>query len=196
LFDHSSQAPDGSKGVQVGKLIALLAEDGDDISNLEVPKESETKSPPKEQNTASSDKASSPTPPTSPSSASVPRHEAPKLDKTKPMFPSVIRLLHENDLDSSKIKGTGRHGMLTKGDVLAFLGQASGPTGTYKVANESPIPKRATAEAKVVGFPFGPPLKYSFDFQPQPLSGPELRRLIVEGLSGLSQKDRTIPPRK
>jgi len=31
--------PDGSKNVPVGKIIALLAEEGDDILDLEVPKD-------------------------------------------------------------------------------------------------------------------------------------------------------------
>ena len=33
------QAPNGTRNVEVGKVIALLAEEGDDISNLEAPKE-------------------------------------------------------------------------------------------------------------------------------------------------------------
>jgi hypothetical protein len=44
----------------------------------------------------------------------------------------------------SEIKGTGVRGMLTKGDVLAFLGKASGPMGTYK---ETP-PPMAQAQPK------------------------------------------------
>lgn len=31
--------------------------------------------------------------------------------------------------------------MLTKGDVLAFMGQASTPTGTWKAVKESVVPK-------------------------------------------------------
>lgn len=49
------------------------------------------------------------------------------------MFPSVLRLLHELHVSDFKtIKGTGVRGMLTKGDVLAFFGKASTPTGTFK----------------------------------------------------------------
>jgi len=60
-------------------------------------------------------------------------------------------LLHEHGVqDPEKIKGTGVRGMLTKGDVLAFLGKASSPTGTFKPAQpkpESGVPR--AAEAKV-----------------------------------------------
>lgn len=51
------------------------------------------------------------------------------------MFPSVSRLLSENNVssqDASKIKGTGVRGMLTKGDVLTFLGVVEKPTGSFK----------------------------------------------------------------
>ena len=43
--------------------------------------------------------------------------------------------------------------MLTKGDVLAYLGKASSPTGTYKEEKKpfSDIPKK---EVKEVCFPY------------------------------------------
>jgi hypothetical protein len=48
-------------------------------------------------------------------------------------------LLHEYSVqDPEKIKGTGIRGMLTKGDVLTFLGKASSPTGTFKPAQLGP----------------------------------------------------------
>lgn len=55
--------------------------------------------------------------------------------------------------DPEKIKGTGVRGMLTKGDVLAFLGKASSPTGTFKPARLGPgaeAPKKADAKAEKV----------------------------------------------
>lgn len=38
-----------------------------------------------------------------------------------PLSPAVKRLVDENNLDPSKIAGTGKDGRLTKGDVLAFI---------------------------------------------------------------------------
>ncbi|EPQ58621.1 single hybrid motif-containing protein, partial [Gloeophyllum trabeum ATCC 11539] len=127
-------APDGTKAIPVGKVIALLAEEGDDISNLEPPKE-ESSSPPPPKPQAQSQPpsaAEAKTPgPSAPPPAPKPAKHIP-LDPSRPLFPSVLRLLQENDVDISKVKGTGVRGMLTKGDVLAFLGKASSPTGTYK----------------------------------------------------------------
>lgn len=62
-----------------------------------------------------------------------------RVSHSRPLFPSVARLLHEHSVqDPEKIKGTGVRGMLTKGDVLAFLGKASSPTGTFKPAQPRP----------------------------------------------------------
>lgn len=129
---------DGAKNVPVGKVIALLAEEGDDISNLQPPKE-EVKPAEKEAEPPKKAEASTSAPPppapakpdpetspkTSSHSHSVPSH-------SRPLFPSVQRLLMEHNVENPEdIKGTGVRGMLTKGDVLTFLGKASGPTGTY-----------------------------------------------------------------
>jgi len=135
-------APDGSKSVPVGKLIALLAEEGDDISNLEVPKE-EAK---EERSTSSSSETSPPSAPKSEPTAQPPAASHGPLKHSKPLFPSVLRLLVENGIsDADKLKGTGRRGMLTKGDVLAHLGKASSPTGTYKESvkeSHTPVPPK------------------------------------------------------
>lgn len=73
------------------------------------------------------------------------------ISHSRPLFPSVARLLQVYDIqDPEKIKGTGVRGMLTKGDVLAFLGKASSPTGTFNPVQSKPgseAPKRV--EAKV-----------------------------------------------
>lgn len=145
---------DGTKDVNVGKIIAMLAEEGDDISNVEVPKEDSNPSE-KESKPASSDKESKTTPSetnsksnpqsssqtgastgaAAPSSSGSSSSNAGAHASFKgPLFPSVQRLIAENHIDQaeSKIKGTGIRGMITKGDVLAFLGQAKTPTGSFK----------------------------------------------------------------
>jgi pyruvate/2-oxoglutarate dehydrogenase complex dihydrolipoamide acyltransferase (E2) component len=104
------------------------------------------------------------------------------ISHSRPLFPSVSRLLQEYGVqDPEKIKGTGVRGMLTKGDILAFLGKASSPTGTFKPARLGPgaeIPKKV--EAKVE----------------QPLDGPAIRQLIVQSMYQTALKARagTVPP--
>jgi len=130
--------PDGSKNIPVGKIIAMLAEEGDDISNIELPSEqpSASAAPATEESKPSSSTASHPAPP-SPSASDAPI----KVIHNRPLFPSVVRLLQENGIsDAKKIKGTGIRGMLTKGDVLAHLGLASNPMGTAKQAKPASSP--------------------------------------------------------
>ncbi|KAJ4391105.1 pyridoxine biosynthesis protein [Gnomoniopsis smithogilvyi] len=124
---------DGAKGVPVGARIGVIAEEGDDISTLEVPadeapkqqaaaptetkkEEPKTDSIPAEDRTASGDKAA------------IPSGKAGKASKqTYPLYPSIVQLLHENGLDASKaneIPATGPKGRLLKGDVLVYLGKA------------------------------------------------------------------------
>ncbi|TFL07752.1 single hybrid motif-containing protein [Pterulicium gracile] len=174
-------APDGTKNVEVGKVIALLAEEGDDISNLETPKE-ESKLEPKQEAAAAApepSKKSDPprsSPPSEPESAPKPP-AATHAEHSGPIFPSVSRLLAlEGISDPSVIKGTGVRGMLTKGDVLAYLGRASGPLGTFKevVAEEKEAAK-------------APEVK-------KPLDGDEIRRLIVSNMLSKSLKARNPPP--
>ncbi|KAK2593138.1 pyridoxine biosynthesis protein [Conoideocrella luteorostrata] len=117
-------AQDGAKAVQVGTRIAVLAEAGDDIKTLEIPKDeqqhsigSSGSSAPKE-DAATKDKKSEP--------KSAARASSNEVHEQKyPLMPSVETLVHQNGLDKeevSKIKPTGPNGRLLKGDVLAHLG--------------------------------------------------------------------------
>ncbi|KAJ6606384.1 pyruvate dehydrogenase X component, partial [Mycena vulgaris] len=171
--------PDGSKNIVVGKVIALLAEEGDDISNLQPPQED---SSPRRQQQPESSASSSPPPPAQESKpppsppASQHAHSSAPPSHSRPLFPSVHRLLLEHGISKpSEIKGTGVRGMLTKGDVLAFLGKASGPMGTYK---ESP-PPMAQAQPKKEEY--------------KPLDGQALRQLIVSTMLQKSIKARNPP---
>ncbi|KAG0706395.1 pyruvate dehydrogenase X component [Suillus ampliporus] len=150
-------APDGSKNVQVGKVIALLAEEGDDILNLEVPKEVSKPAPPPPKPETQAAPSPAPAPqPTATKASHHPKH-------SKHLLPSVIRLLIEGNIaDAEAIPGTGVRGMLTKGDVLAYLGRASNPMGTFKETKEVLAPKKAE--------------------EPKPLDSAAIRQLIVSGL--------------
>ncbi|KAI1878553.1 uncharacterized protein JN550_000735 [Neoarthrinium moseri] len=122
-------AADGSKAVQVGTRIGVLAEPGDDISSLEIPAD-ESKSA---QQGAKKEEA--------PSQSGAPSEAAPQkkaADPSKrktsgqkappqkyPLYPSVEHLVKEHKLDEaalSEITPTGPQGRLLKGDVLAYLG--------------------------------------------------------------------------
>lgn len=172
------QAQNGTKNVPVGKIIALLAEEGDDISNLQ---------PPVEETKPESARQSAPSKPATPKSepvpgppTSTPSHSHKHYEHSRPLFPSVLRLLQENNVGSvDKIKGTGVRGMLTKGDILAHLGLASGPTGTFKE-------KHGLDEHKAK------PAQKSEKAEPS-LDGPAIRRLIVSNMLAASVRARSGP---
>ncbi|KAJ7491207.1 pyruvate dehydrogenase X component [Mycena latifolia] len=170
---------EGSKNIVVGKIIALLAEEGDDISNLQPPQEATS---PRRQQQPESTPSPAPAPPAQqsqpppPPAVSQHAHSSTPPSHSRPLFPSVHRLLMEHGIAKpSEIKGTGVRGMLTKGDVLTFLGKASGPMGTYK---ETPPP---AVQAQ--------PKKEEY----KPLDGQALRRLIVSTMLQDSIKARNPP---
>ncbi|KAK8212316.1 pyruvate dehydrogenase protein x component [Phyllosticta capitalensis] len=117
---------DGSKTIQVGQRIAVLAEPGDDLSTLEIPKEEATSAPqaaaPKQPEPA----AQAPSAPQPNKSTAAPPGKAQK--QTYPLYPSVLFTLRANGLskeDADKIPATGPNGRLLKGDVLAYAGRLS-----------------------------------------------------------------------
>ncbi len=121
----------------MGKTIALLAEEGDEITNLEVPEEKTSPAKPTQEEPSLSKPASDLSPPLSTPEPTQSNLEHPhKLPfHNRPLFPSVQRLVLENHLstdDLKKINGTGVRGMLTKGDILAHIGKASSPWGTSR----------------------------------------------------------------
>lgn len=133
----SLQVPAGTAGIPVGQTIALLAEEGDDISNLEFPPPSsssdQTASPTESQPAVAESDAPTPSPMTPTNHASA-IHAHPT--HSKPLLPSVLRQLALAGItDTTDIKATGHKGMLTKGDVLAFLGKIASPHGSIKEEN-------------------------------------------------------------
>ncbi|KAF2202915.1 mitochondrial pyruvate dehydrogenase protein x component-like protein [Delitschia confertaspora ATCC 74209] len=125
---------DGSKAVQVGSRIAVMAEPGDDISSLEIAPE-ERSAPKQEAAKEHQSKQDTPTP-ANEEKAAISEFKTPppstasskgKAQKQKyPLYPSVQHLLRENGLpkeEADKIPATGPNGRLLKGDVLAYLGR-------------------------------------------------------------------------
>ncbi|PNY26934.1 Pyruvate dehydrogenase complex protein X component, mitochondrial [Tolypocladium capitatum] len=118
---------DGSKAVQVGTRIAVLAEAGDDISALEMPAD-------EQQAKQAGDEAAAPTRSGSdkPAGTQRPRAAGGETHEQKyPLMPSVEYLVKRNGIsegDVRTIKPTGPGGRLLKGDVLAFLGTINAGT--------------------------------------------------------------------
>ncbi|GAA5868019.1 hypothetical protein JCM3774_001570 [Rhodotorula dairenensis] len=163
----------GAAGIPVGKLIAILAEEGDDLASIEIPSEESPTAAASSSTPAAASDAPTPSPAT-PSATPSAVHSNAHPYHDKPLLPSVLRLLVLNGIeDASGIKGTGHHGILTKGDVLAFLGKISNPRGSLpedKPHGNHPA-NYYTATPKDV--------KKPVEIQ---LDGPTIRRMIATGL--------------
>ncbi|ODV93614.1 hypothetical protein PACTADRAFT_4517 [Pachysolen tannophilus NRRL Y-2460] len=135
-------AQNGTQDIPVGKPIAIIAEPGDDIASLELPKieeapEAKTAAPAPAPAPAA---AAAPSAPSGKSSESAPESKQAststttsssfsKADSTQRFFPSVELLLELNSISRDdalqKIPASGPKGRITKGDVLAYLGKIS-----------------------------------------------------------------------
>jgi pyruvate/2-oxoglutarate dehydrogenase complex dihydrolipoamide acyltransferase (E2) component len=110
--------PDGTQKVNVGKMIAVLAEEGDDISSIEMPSEEE------DSNAAASSKetAEKPKDEATQETEKSTNHKV-SINADVTLSPSVLRLLHEHGISDPKtITATGPQGRLLKGDVLVHVG--------------------------------------------------------------------------
>ncbi len=115
---------EGTENVQVGAVIAMLAEDGEDVGDVTAP---------------SGDAA----PATSPSPA------PPAADDGPAATPTARKLAEANGIDLSGISGTGPKGKITKGDVEGVIEAGGG--GTAPAPAPSPTP--ATLGDRIVASP-------------------------------------------
>lgn len=197
--------------IDVGTVIAMLAEEGDDISNIQAPSASTSSSPSSsssaKETSASSSKPSSSddlsdyktveahkssthvsSSPNTPGAAQMPSegqthgHGDPK--HSMPLMPSVLRLLKDANIsDATKITATGFKGRLTKGDVLAHLGKVSNPLGSASKLEE--IKQKGEDRPKVAGYG-ATGAKQEKQGPPKSqeiMSGAEFRRWIASGLA-------------
>ncbi|KAI0023270.1 hypothetical protein F4780DRAFT_104918 [Xylariomycetidae sp. FL0641] len=155
---------DGSKNVQVGTRIGVLAEPGDDISSLEIPPDEKPAPKEAKKEEAAPEKESKQAAPKQPKKSG---EKAPP--QKYPLYPSVQHLVKEHKLDEaaiSEMTPTGPGGRLLKGDVLAYLGNVSASRpkeikarfdhnahldlSNIKIAKPKEAPKKAPATEKPV----------------------------------------------
>ena len=84
--------------------------------------------------------------PAAPASAPAPTTEPVATADLESLSPAVRRLVTENNLDVSKISGSGRGGRVTKADVVAFMEGRAAPTpAPAPAAPAAPAPTPAPA---------------------------------------------------
>ncbi|KAJ2789591.1 hypothetical protein H4R20_007154, partial [Coemansia guatemalensis] len=112
-------APEGTQNVAVNSPIAIIAEEGDDISSIDVDalsKGTQAKASAADSPSAESAPAAAP--------AAEPKSEATHADSSAKglLSPAATFAIHSNHIANSKdIRGSGPKGRILKGDVLRFL---------------------------------------------------------------------------
>lgn len=120
---------EGSANVPVNQPIALLAEEGEDVSSLSVPAPAEQ--PPAEQpaeqpaEKPAAAETAAPAPPVAPTQ--------PNQTQTGPRLfasPLARRIAAQNDLDIGRLTGSGPHGRIIRADVEDALASGKGAAGS------------------------------------------------------------------
>nr|XP_019045878.1 pyruvate dehydrogenase complex dihydrolipoamide acetyltransferase [Kwoniella bestiolae CBS 10118]OCF24808.1 pyruvate dehydrogenase complex dihydrolipoamide acetyltransferase [Kwoniella bestiolae CBS 10118] len=140
---------DGAKGIAVGTPIAVIGEEGDDISGADkLASESEGEAPPqkKEEEAPKEQQQES-----KPSSSGSGESKTPSLGQgDKPKFfasPLARKLALEKGIPLGQIKGTGPEGRIVKADVEKFKGGASSSAATTPTSGATTTPGKAAPAA-------------------------------------------------
>ncbi|MEO1113089.1 MAG: pyruvate dehydrogenase complex dihydrolipoamide acetyltransferase, partial [Pseudomonadota bacterium] len=173
--------PEGTAGVKVNELIAVLLEDGEDAGAIDTA-------------------AASPAPAAAPATAEAPAAAAPAAAAPAPAGPAPVandgsrifasplarRLAKLNSLDLSALTGTGPHGRIVKRDIEAAIS-----AGTGKAAPAAESPKAAAAAPALAAGPSADQVLKLFDedsYELVPHDG--MRKTIAKRLT---ESKQTIP---
>lgn len=167
---------DGTKGIQVGSRIGVIAEPGDDLSTLEIPAEESEAAPepkkeasPKSEASSESESEAQPTPSSSTSSEASAKPAGKSKKQTYPLLPSVGYLVKEHGIEEStidKIPASGPKGRLLKGDVLAYLGSIS---SSYPTELSSRIDKLSHLDLSNIKLAAPAPKPKAAEPKPEPI---------------------------
>ncbi|RED16504.1 pyruvate dehydrogenase complex dihydrolipoamide acetyltransferase [Parasphingopyxis lamellibrachiae] len=131
--------PEGTDEVQVGTVIAIIAEEGEDAASIEAPAKSEAPAKKKEEAPAA-EPASAPAAPAK-VAAPAPAPAAPSGDGDRiAASPLARRLAEQNGLDLAQLSGSGPRGRIVKADIEAALegGAAAAPASAPVDAGDIP----------------------------------------------------------
>ncbi|KAI8980670.1 pyruvate dehydrogenase [Trametes punicea] len=142
-------APDGAKNIAVGSPIAIIGEEGDDLSGAEQlaaeAASEKPKAPAKEEKAAEAPKPE----PTAEKKAEPPKQES--KQETKPEIPAGDRIFAtpiakkialERGIPLAKVKGSGPNGRILREDVEKYQAPAAAATPSTAVPSPSaPLPE-------------------------------------------------------
>jgi len=173
--------PEGTAGVKVNELIAVLLEDGEDAGSIDTAAASPAPA-------AAAAPAEAPAAAAPSAAASAPAGPAPVANDGSRIFASPLarRLAKLNSLDLSALTGTGPHGRIVKRDIEAAIS-----AGTGKAAPAAEAPKAASAAPALAAGPSADQVLKLFDddsYELVPHDG--MRKTIAKRLT---ESKQTIP---
>ena len=176
--------PEGTDGVKVGEVIALIAGDGEDAgaaASAPAPAPapaSKQEAPP----------APAPAPTPAPASAPAPQPQT-AGDRVK-ASPLARRLAEAKGIDLSAIKGSGPSGRIVKADVEAAEGKGGlRPAQPERVESAAPTPSTARAEP-VEALPSSAPKPFETEIPHEAVKLSNMRKTIARRLT---EAKSTIP---
>ncbi|ROL44836.1 Pyruvate dehydrogenase protein X component, mitochondrial [Anabarilius grahami] len=184
-----SQVQEGSRGVRLGTLIALMVGEGEDWKQVEIPT-LEPVTPAVAPPTAAPPAAAGPAPPLAPVTAAL---------KQLRLSPAARHILDTHGLDPHLAKATGPRGLITKEDALNLLNRGDkGRPAPSAAAVPPPVPVAAAPppppSAPATGRPTYPPVsvpgKPGLPGTFTDITASNVRRVIAQRLT---QSKSTIP---
>ncbi|KAJ6621247.1 dihydrolipoamide acetyltransferase [Mycena sp. CBHHK59/15] len=134
-------AQDGAKNVQVGAAIAIVAEEGDDLSGAaDMASSASSASPPKAELASESPKAEESAPPPSKPTSSPQSKEKADLPSGNRIFASPIakKIALERGIPLGKLTGSGPSGRIIREDVEKYKPSSESAAATTSTASQPP----------------------------------------------------------
>ena len=128
---------EGTENVAVGAVIAMLAEEGEDVDAASAPPSNETEAPAEP----------APTPEPAPSPSPAPAADGPAAS------PTARKLAEAEGVDLALLTGTGPKGKITKGDVEEAIANGAGGTSSAPSPSPSPTPAAQNSGARIKASP-------------------------------------------
>lgn len=173
---------EGSEDVPVGQIIAVLAEEGEDVADVTVSESKPAAAPSVEAPTAAAPAAAkadvNPQITDAVTQANVKADDGARIKAS----PLAKRIAAQAGIDLSSITGTGPHGRIVKRDVEGVSAAAPAPATATPAATAAPAPAAASIEAPT----YGP--HDDIPFREERLSG--MRKVIAKRLT---ESKTTVP---
>ncbi|MEM9332311.1 MAG: pyruvate dehydrogenase complex dihydrolipoamide acetyltransferase [Pseudomonadota bacterium] len=179
--------PEGTEGVKVNAVIAVLAEDGEDVSSAAAAPAAEAPQPQKEPEKANTSQAT--TTGQSQTTESPPPSTPTNPDKGSRVFASPLarRIAQQSGIDLSTITGSGPHGRIVKSDVENISPGAAIPDPSKQVEIAS---SHAHSTSPVAAMPDDQVLAFYEEENYELLPHDNMRKTIA---SRLTESTQTIP---